>query len=87
VDGDFWHGNVAKARGFSEAAEDVEPYGRWANPDFWSKKIGQNVARDRRVNRQLKELGWTVIRVWESELDRDLESNIRRVMESLGKAE
>lgn len=87
VDGDFWHGNVAKARGFSEVAEDVEPYGRWANADFWSKKIGQNVTRDRRVDQELKERGWTVIRLWESELNSDLESNVRRVMKSLGKPE
>jgi DNA mismatch endonuclease (patch repair protein) len=87
VDGDFWHGNVAKARGFSEVAEDAEPYGRWANPDFWSKKIGQNVARDRRVDQELRELGWTVIRLWESELKADLESHVRRVMKSIGKPE
>lgn len=87
VDGDFWHGNVAKARGFSEVAEDAEPYGRWANSDFWSQKIGQNVARDRRVDEELKELGWAVIRLWESELNADLESHVRRVMKSLGKPE
>ena len=27
-----------------------------------------NIARDRFVNRQLRRLGWTVLRIWEHEL-------------------
>ena len=36
--------------------------------DFWEEKFKSNVARDRRVELQLRELGWRVIILWECEL-------------------
>lgn len=33
--------------------------------DYWSDKFARNVARDRRVRRQLRRLGWRVLVVWE----------------------
>lgn len=59
VDGCFWHGCPSHS---------VQPR---TNTRFWSEKIGKNRARDRKTSRQLKELGWTVLRVWEHELKRD----------------
>lgn len=56
VDGCFWHGCP---RHF------IQPKG---NAAFWRKKIATNRARDRKVNRTLRTLGWKVIRVWEHEL-------------------
>lgn len=38
------------------------------NAEFWEKKIGRNVERDKEVNRDLKKRGWKVVRVWEHEL-------------------
>lgn len=32
---------------------------------FWQDKFRQNVARDKRVIRELEELGWRVVVVWE----------------------
>lgn len=32
---------------------------------FWQHKFDMNVARDRRVRRQLRRLGWRVLVVWE----------------------
>jgi DNA mismatch endonuclease (patch repair protein) len=65
-DGDFWHGR------------------RWAtarqallsrhNSDYWVAKIQSNRRRDRVVNRELRRLGWTVLRFWES----DVLSNVER---------
>lgn len=86
VDGDYWHGNVGRARGLSEVAEDMEPYGRWANADFWSKKITANVERDRRVDKELSERGWAVIRLWESDLAADLEAGVGRVLKVVGRS-
>ena len=56
VDGCFWHGCP---RHF------IQPKG---NAKFWRDKIATNRARDRKVNRTLRRLGWIVIRVWEHEL-------------------
>ncbi|MEX2149660.1 MAG: DNA mismatch endonuclease Vsr [Steroidobacteraceae bacterium] len=35
---------------------------------FWLKKFSANVARDRRVVRTLRSVGWQVVVVWECEL-------------------
>jgi DNA mismatch endonuclease (patch repair protein) len=56
VDGCFWHGCPKHA---------TWPKTRAA---FWKAKIEGNRARDRRVNRELRKRGWTVVRVWEHEL-------------------
>lgn len=62
-DGDFWHGRDLEAR--------LEKLRRGHNPEYWVSKILRNVARDRRVDRELADLGWTVIRVWEKDILRD----------------
>lgn len=56
VDGDFWHGNPKKFR---------IPK---SNSEYWEKKIAGNRKRDVQVSRELKRLGWRVIRLWESSL-------------------
>lgn len=38
------------------------------NRAFWQKKLNGNKARDRRVNRTLRGMGWGVVRIWEHEL-------------------
>lgn len=69
VDGDFWHGNnwiVRKRR-----------LVRGHNPQYWISKIEANMARDARLAEQLGLQGWRVIRVWESDIVRDLKGVIR----------
>ncbi len=58
VDGCFWHGCPAHFR---------RPK---SNRKFWDAKIARNRARDRRVGRELRAAGWTVLRVWEHALKR-----------------
>ena len=36
--------------------------------DFWEAKFRTNVARDRRIRRELKKMGWAVLTVWQCEL-------------------
>lgn len=60
VDGCFWHGCPAHG---------ARPQ---TNAEFWSEKIEKNRARDSRASRELKHLGWTVLRIWEHELKRDV---------------
>lgn len=38
-----------------------------ANAEWWQAKLDANVARDRRTARELKQAGWTLVRVWEHE--------------------
>jgi DNA mismatch endonuclease (patch repair protein) len=76
VDGDMWHGHGWQERGFSSMEEQ---FANHRNPDFWIAKIRRNVARDQEVNQQLEALGWTVVRVLESEVRRDITSAADRV--------
>ncbi|WP_341922444.1 very short patch repair endonuclease [Polaromonas sp. YR568] len=57
VHGCFWHCHDCK-------------YFKWpgSNQQFWKDKLEGNRARDQRVIRELKKLGWRVITVWECEL-------------------
>lgn len=68
VDGDLWHGNPAewRRRGRTSLA-DMFP----TRTDWWVNKIERNIARDRAVNQQLSEQGWTVIRLWASDIEQD----------------
>jgi DNA mismatch endonuclease (patch repair protein) len=57
VDGCFWHGCP-------------KHYTRPTNNAlFWKKKVRANKARDRRVTRVLKLGGWSVVRLWEHDLE------------------
>lgn len=66
IDGDFWHGNPQKFR---------VPK---TNSEYWREKILGNRKRDQQINRDLKVLGWRVIRFWESNL-RDEEAIIAKL--------
>jgi len=39
-----------------------------SNIEFWQKKFERNVANDQKHTRQLRQLGWHVITVWECQL-------------------
>lgn len=55
----FWHchANCKYFKGYPKT-----------HPDFWRKKLGRNVARDKENYRDLAELGWRVCIVWECAL-------------------
>lgn len=42
-----------------------------SNVDFWKKKLYRNRERDEENQKELEELGWNVITVWECELKKD----------------
>ncbi len=59
-DGDFWHGRDWEAR--------KARLERGSNPEYWVKKIERNMERDRESTRLLLNAGWTVMRIWESDI-------------------
>lgn len=61
VDGCFWHGCPRHY---------VPPVG---NAAFWRNKLQRNRARDRLVDDRLMSNGWTVYRVWECDVHRQLD--------------
>ncbi len=76
VDGDFWHGNAWRLRGL-QRLEDLFP----TNTEFWAAKIRRNMARDAEVTKVLENDGWTVVRVWESDVQADLGGTAAHVLE------
>lgn len=42
-----------------------------SNVEYWKKKLYRNRERDKRNQKELKEMGWKVITVWECELKKD----------------
>ncbi|WP_272870098.1 very short patch repair endonuclease [Neoroseomonas oryzicola] len=70
IDGDFWHGWRL-------------PVWRDKLTEAWEAKIEANRRRDARNFRKLRRSGWTVIRLWEHQVKRDLHGCIARVEELL----
>jgi DNA mismatch endonuclease, patch repair protein len=75
VDGDFWHG-----RNWPELRDRLK---RRANPDYWIPKIARNVERDAEHTGRLQAAGWTVIRLWETDVLRDTEAAAQFVVETI----
>jgi DNA mismatch endonuclease (patch repair protein) len=62
-DGDFWHG-----RDWPRLSRKLRI---GTNAIYWFPKIKTNRNRDRRNDRLLKREGWTVIRLWETDIHRN----------------
>lgn len=78
VDGDFWHGNQWRIRGLSSLDEQ---FADSPNAAYWVRKIGRNAVRDGDVTLRLEYDGWRVIRLWESDLKRDMDACVRQVLD------
>lgn len=70
VDGNFWHG--------------------WRFPLWkeklavsWQEKIQATRDRDQRNFRKLRRRGWTVIRIWEHQVERDVSVCVDRVISAI----
>ncbi|HEX5454730.1 MAG TPA: very short patch repair endonuclease [Stellaceae bacterium] len=71
VDGCFWHGCPEHA---------VRPRN---NADFWAKKLARTRERDAEITGRLREQGWTVLRLWEHEIDRSADAAAATVAEAV----
>lgn len=54
VHGCFWHWHGCKRSRMPKS-----------NKEYWDKKIGRNITRDRRIARKLRGQGWRAMVVWE----------------------
>lgn len=74
-DSEFFHGNdweVLKPR--------LE---RGNNAAFWVNKISRNRERDDEVNKRLLFMGWTVIRFWGTEINKNVELCVKVIEETI----
>lgn len=73
IDGCFWH-KCPKC--FKQPK---------TNKLFWKKKIEGNLKRDKIVNIKLKKEGWKVLRFWEHQIAKDINSCFTRILKELNK--
>jgi DNA mismatch endonuclease (patch repair protein) len=69
VDGDFWHGWRF-------------PLWRHKLSETWQLKIAATRARDARNHQRLRRLGWKVLRIWEHEIENNLERSIQKILKA-----
>ena len=58
-DSSFWHGRKEK---------EITGEAFRVNRSFWREKLLYNKNKDKRVNRVLRQRGWTVVRFWDDEI-------------------
>jgi len=71
IDGCFWH---------KCPVDFQEPETR---KEFWLEKIQSNIDRDKKINKQLKHEGWTIIRIWEHEIKKEPEKVVKKIIAQL----
>jgi DNA mismatch endonuclease (patch repair protein) len=78
-DGDFWHGRnwIQRRRKLKQGA----------NSSYWVAKIRANIERDKRHDERLRQLGWTVVRVWEKDILADAQRAAMVVAQSIREVE
>ncbi|MCR4562081.1 MAG: very short patch repair endonuclease [Bacilli bacterium] len=72
-DSEFWHGY-----NFEENKEKIH-----SHTDYWIPKIERNIARDKEVNERLTKEGYTIIRFWGNEINKNLDECVKKVEEAL----
>ena len=72
-DGDFWHGGNWK--------ELKSKLCQGTNAEYWLSKIESNIERDRLNNMLIEADGWSVLRLWETDIKRDPQAAAESVKE------
>ena len=72
IDGDFWHGYR-----FPDWEHRVS--------EFWRQKIGRTRERDEKNFKKLRKSGWHVIRLWQHQIQRDLDACVEKILAGLGR--
>jgi len=67
VDGAFWHGHPSRHKPGRSGA-------------YWDDKIARNVERDRRVDTELQAAGWSILRVWDFEIRKELPAVVEQAL-------
>ena len=72
-DSEFWHGYD-----WDKQKQRLD-----TNKDYWINKIETNIKRDKKVNEELRNNGWTVLRFWGREIEKDLDKCMQRIEETV----
>lgn len=74
-DGSFWHG-----RNFNNRNPNMN------HKKYWEAKILGNIKRDKDASRLLYEMGWTVLRFWDVDINKHLNECVNGVQQAIEKA-
>lgn len=75
IDGDFWHG-----RNWEQLEKKLSSR---ANAKYWIAKIHYNRNRDEEQTVALEAAGWTVVRLWETDIIRNVEEPVQTIVAAL----
>lgn len=73
IDGEFWHGKDWETR-----KENIK-----SNREYWIPKIEKNINRDIIVNDELLNSGWTIMRFWAREVEKNIELYSSQIEEKI----
>lgn len=73
VDGEFWHGYDWETRKNKLKS----------NREYWTEKIEENMARDKRDDELLIQMGWLPIHFWEKQIKKDLDGCVHVVVDAM----
>lgn len=67
INGEFWHG-----RRYTKIKDRL--------PEFWKDKLERNIKRDRKNYRLLKKDGWTLVKIWDTDLKKNPEKELNKIL-------
>ena len=70
VDGEFWHG-----KDWPKRKQRLK-----RNREYWIAKIEENMARDKRDDQELRDMGWLPIHFWEKDVLKNLDYCVELVI-------
>ena len=76
-DSEFFHG-----KDWDKQRSKIE---NGSNSDYWVKKICRNIERDKQKDKQLNEMGWTVIHFWSKDIEKSPENCYQIIISKLSK--
>ena len=53
------------------------------NSEFWINKISKNIERDEKIEKKLEFMGWTVIRFWGKDINKNVDECIKVIEEKI----
>lgn len=57
-----------------------------SNQEFWNKKLLRNQERDIEVSKYYKEHGWNIMRIWEHEVNNDIDRIVKEISDFIERA-
>ena len=53
------------------------------NSEFWINKISKNIERDEKIEKELNFMGWTVLRFWGKDINKNVDECVKVVEEKI----